>query len=162
MTAGTWLPRSRRGGDGSRHRLTRSDRRPLGVAGAIAGRTRESGFRSAFAVPIDRRRRRLRLMCVATTGRTALPEATEGRLSVFIEIVSITISTAESCDRLRTLAEEQVSLRRVATLVAEGATMAGLFAVSQEIVHVVDVSANLRGPLRAGPLGDGDRIPERP
>jgi PAS domain S-box-containing protein len=46
----------------------------------------------------------------------------------------------EAEERNRTLAEEQAALRRVATLVAEGATDATLFAaVAREVAHVLDV-----------------------
>ena len=50
--------------------------------------------------------------------------------------------TVEAGDAGRLLAEQQAALRRVATLVAEGATASALFtAVVEEVVAVLEVSA---------------------
>src|SRR6185503_15549798 len=45
----------------------------------------------------------------------------EQRLAAFTELVATAISKAQVHDDLRSLADEQAALRRVATLVAEGA-----------------------------------------
>ena len=45
---------------------------------------------------------------------------TERRLAEFTELVATAIANSEAHERLAQLADEQVALRRVATLVAEG------------------------------------------
>jgi signal transduction histidine kinase len=78
--------------------------------------------------------------------RESLPSDTEGRLEQFTELVAIAIAGAESRAELgasearaRDLAREQAALRRVATLVAEGASGDRLFcAVSEEVGRLFD------------------------
>jgi signal transduction histidine kinase len=69
-----------------------------------------------------------------------LPPDTESRLAAFTELVATAIANSEARLHLRTLADEQAALRRVATLVAKGATAAELFAgVADEVAHVIGV-----------------------
>jgi len=103
---------------------------------------RDSAFNSAVGVPIIVDARVWGLMCVGTAEREPLPGDTEARLGEFTELVGTAISNAESRDRRRRLADEQAALRRVATLVAEGATPDELFsAVAHEVARILDVSA---------------------
>jgi signal transduction histidine kinase len=60
----------------------------------------------------------------------------------FTDLLALSIASVESRARPRRLAEQQASLRRVATLVAEGATpQTVLTAVAEEVVRIFDVSA---------------------
>src|SRR5262249_50217304 len=69
-----------------------------------------------------------------------MPPDTEARLTAFTELLATAISHAEASDRVRRLADQQSSLRRVATLVAEGVTAEALFAsVVREVSEVLDV-----------------------
>ena len=52
----------------------------------------------------------------------SLPADTEARLTGFTELVATAIANAQARVELRGYAEEQVALRRVATLVALGGT----------------------------------------
>jgi signal transduction histidine kinase len=64
---------------------------------------------------------------------------TEARLAAFTELVATAISKAQAHDSLLQLAKEQAALRRVATLVAEGAPPPVIFAA------VVDEVASILG-----------------
>jgi GAF domain-containing protein len=62
----------------------------------------------------------------------------ETRLAGFTELIATAIANAESRDALARLADEQAALRRVATLVAEGASPGALCrAVTDEVARVV-------------------------
>jgi GAF domain-containing protein len=112
------------------------------LGGEVAARARESGVRSSFAVPILVGGAVWGLIGVAPTDEQPLPPDTDARLREFTELVAAAIASAESRDRLRGLADLQASLRRVATLVAEGAPVAELFgAVADEVVAALDVDA---------------------
>jgi signal transduction histidine kinase len=70
-----------------------------------------------------------------------LPPETEARLAGFTELIATAISNAEARDGLGQLADEQAGLRRVATLVAGGATGDEVFAaVATEVREVLGVS----------------------
>ena len=65
-----------------------------------------------------------------------LPLDTEGRLSQFTELVATAISNAQAREDVRALAEEQAALRRLATIIAQGAAPEEIFAlVAQEIAR---------------------------
>jgi signal transduction histidine kinase len=69
----------------------------------------------------------------------ALPPDTGERLESFTELVGTAIANAESREALGRLANEQATLRRVATLVAEGASPAAVFdAVAGEMQALLD------------------------
>ena len=99
------------------------------LAGPFADAAREIGLRSALAAPI--------VVGGEVWGRIAigiaaadpepLPDDLEDRLLEFTELVATAIANAESRARLARLAQEQAALRRVATLVAEGASPAAVF-----------------------------------
>jgi signal transduction histidine kinase len=93
---------------------------------------REAGVRSAVANPIVVEGELWGVVVVAS--RSSLPPATEARLASFTELVAIAIANAESRDALARLADEQAALRRVATLVARGASARDLVdAVAEEV-----------------------------
>src|SRR5258706_13669556 len=63
-----------------------------------------------------------------------LPDDVEDRLAEFTELVATAIANSGSREELTQLAEEQAALRRVATLVAQGAPPAeGFDAVGAEV-----------------------------
>jgi signal transduction histidine kinase len=67
-----------------------------------------------------------------------LPDDTEARLADFTELVSTAIANSEARDGLRRLLDEQAALRRVAILVAEGASASHVFsAVAREVAGVI-------------------------
>ena len=83
----------------------------------------------------------------AGSGGEGFPPDTEERLEKFGELVATAIANAESRAELATsearareLANEQAALRRVATLVAQGATPDELFsAVADEVAGIIDI-----------------------
>jgi GAF domain-containing protein len=83
----------------------------------------------------------------AGSGHEGFPSRTEERLEKFGELVATAIANAESGAELaasearaRELANEQAALRRVATLVAQGATPDELFsAVAAEVAGIIDI-----------------------
>jgi signal transduction histidine kinase len=110
------------------------------VEGTIGERMRKAGVRSAVGVPIVVDGGIWGFICVAAPER--LPAGIETELRDFTELVGVAIAGVESRARPRRLAEQQASLRRVATLVAKGAEPAALFsAVAEEVARILDVSA---------------------
>src|SRR5262249_9205006 len=62
--------------------------------------------------------------------------------AAFTELVATAIANAQAHDEVLRFGDEQASLRRVATLVAEGGTSSELFsAVAEEVAAVVGVSS---------------------
>ncbi len=57
----------------------------------------------------------------------ALPPETETRIAQFADLVATAIANAEARTEVERLVEEQAALRRVATLVAEGASPSAVF-----------------------------------
>jgi signal transduction histidine kinase len=113
-----------------------------GLSGRLAAGVRDSGLGSVVGVPIMVEGRIWGVGCAATRATEALPAGIEDRLRDFTDLVGIAIANAESRQRPRRLAEEQAALRRVATLVAEGAAPAEVFmAVAREVAHILDVAA---------------------
>jgi signal transduction histidine kinase len=103
-----------------------------GASGSIAEAVREFGFRSSVGVPVSVEERIWGVMLMAS-GVGPLPAGTEERLAVFTELVATAIANAQARLELRGFAEEQAALRRVATLVAQGAPSAEvLTAVTEE------------------------------
>jgi len=69
-----------------------------------------------------------------------LPDGAETRLASFTELVATAIAKTDAREQMQALADEQASLRRVATLVAEGAPPDALFrAFAGEVASVVGV-----------------------
>jgi GAF domain-containing protein len=107
---------------------------PIGVA------SRETGVRSGVATPIMVEGRLWGVMPADSTLEQPLPANMEARLGSFTELVATAIADAESRSALARLAEEQAALRRVATLVARGASPEEVFAaVVTEVGHLLDV-----------------------
>src|SRR5262245_14048595 len=105
--------------------------------GSIAAGVRASGLRSTVGVPITVGGKVWGVLTVATSREQPLVEGIEARLEGFTELVVSAIANAEAHDGLRRLADEQAALRRVATLVAEGASFQDVCAaVVDEVVGV--------------------------
>jgi GAF domain-containing protein len=111
------------------------------ASGAIGVAGRESGFHSAVGAPVIVDGHVWGVMTVGSTlHNPALPAATEARLAQFTELLAMAISNAESRAGLARLAEEQAALRRVATLVADGAAPEEVFAaVTEEVGRLLPV-----------------------
>jgi GAF domain-containing protein len=118
------------------------------VSGPSGEAIRRMGIRSSVAAPIVVEGQMWGVIAiVGWHGR--FPDDTEERMSGFTELVGTAIANAEgraqleqSRDELHRLAEEQASLRRVATLVARGVPPAEVFsAVAQEVGLVLGADA---------------------
>jgi signal transduction histidine kinase len=108
-----------------------------GAAGAAA---RERGIRSSVATPVTVEGRLWGAMIVGSVLESSLPSDTEARLTEFTELLATAIANADSRAGLARLAEEQAALRRVATLVAQGASHDEVFAaVVDEVMQLFPV-----------------------
>ena len=108
------------------------------LSSASAEAAREWKINSTVGAPIVVGGEVWGIICVGTDTAEALPAGTEERLLAFTELVGTAIANAEARAALHRLADEQAALRRVAILVAEGATPTELFtAVAEEVAHVV-------------------------
>src|SRR5262249_19483466 len=96
-----------------------------GEMGGVCG---EGGMGGAVASPIGVGGRLWGAMVLLCPRREPLPPDTEARLTDFTELVATAIANAESRVAIGRLADEQAALRRVATLVAEEASQAHVFA----------------------------------
>jgi signal transduction histidine kinase len=111
------------------------------VTGEISAAARRAGMRSAVASPIVVESRLWGAMVMLTPRREPFPEGTEARLADFTELVATAIANAESREARAVLTEEKAALRRVATLVAQGATPRHLFeAVTEEVGRLLPVA----------------------
>jgi signal transduction histidine kinase len=109
------------------------------VSGPIAESVRSIGIRSVAATPVLVEGRLWGAMVAGATQDESLPAETESRLGQFTELMATAIGNTESHARADRLAEEQAALRRVATLVAEGASPTAVFdAVAGEMEGLLD------------------------
>jgi len=77
---------------------------------------------------------------IYTAAGQRIPEDAEARLANFTELLAMAIANAESRAELARLADEQAALRRVATLVAGGASPEAVFdAVLDELGRLLDI-----------------------
>jgi signal transduction histidine kinase len=143
------------------------DHPPLQGAGADVHR--RDGIRSAVGVPLVVAGRLWGAMVVSSAAdQDRLPEDTEARLVDFSELLATAIENAESREALGKLADEQATLRRIATLVARGVPPDEIFsAVSAEAARLLgsDVTAVVRfehDPPAIVVVGLGQAIPGVP
>jgi PAS domain S-box-containing protein len=109
--------------------------------GQLADAARRVGIRSTVGVPIVVAGRLWGTMVVSTREPDPLPGDTAARLASFTGLLATAIGNAESREALGQLADEQAALRRVATLVARGASPVEVFeAVADEMARCVHVS----------------------
>jgi GAF domain-containing protein len=128
-------------------RAARSDHtRYRDALGPVAGLLRELGTVCTVGAPIMVERRLWGVM-VLVSHYEPMPPDTEERVAKFTELVGTAIANIESRAELASseaqahdLAATQATLRRVATLVAEGTTADELFAaVAREVTEVIAI-----------------------
>ena len=102
------------------------------ATGPVAALAHELGVSSAVATPITVAGRLWGTMIAVTNQSDPLPGDIESRIGEFTELVATAIANAQSRETVAELAEEQAALRRVATLVAEGAEPEAVFAAVAE------------------------------
>jgi GAF domain-containing protein len=104
------------------------------ATGQLVEDVREGGVRSALATPIVVEGRLWGLVTAASSQEEPLPPDTEERLASFTELVATAIANTEARTEVGRLLDEQAALRRVATLVAEGAAPSEVFeTVTREV-----------------------------
>lgn len=116
------------------------------ATGSVAAMATVLGIRSAVASPIVVEGQLWGTMVAATNRSKPLPADTEARIVHFTELVATAIANADSRAELaasearaRELAHEQAALRRVATLVAQGASPDAVFtAVAEEVAGIIN------------------------
>jgi signal transduction histidine kinase len=97
-------------------------------------------LRSSAGVPIRVEGRLWGVMVVAFAGGELLPADAEPRLAGFLELAATAVANAQARTELRGFAEEQAALRRVATLVARGASPEEVFgAVTEEVARLMGI-----------------------
>jgi PAS domain S-box-containing protein len=135
-----------RTGRAARTDVTREDTRDSDAFGELAQRVLAMGFFSTVAAPILVEGE-IWGVVTASSSHATLPPDTEQRIESFCELVATAIANAQSRTELaasearaRALANEQAALRRVATLVAQGASPDEVFsAVAHEVAGIVDI-----------------------
>ena len=101
------------------------------ASGPAAGAVRAFGIRATVGVPIAVEGRLWGVMLVGSQGEP-LPAGAEAQLAGFTELAATAIANAQARVELRGFADEQAALRRVATLVADAAPPAQVFAAVTE------------------------------
>jgi len=108
--------------------------------GPVAALAYAMGVRAAVGSPIVVAGRIWGVMVAAAQRPEPLPAAAESRIGAFSELVAMAIANAEARTEMERLAQEQAALRRVATLVAEGADTAEVFgAVARKVSEVMHI-----------------------
>jgi signal transduction histidine kinase len=116
------------------------------ASGSVAVAAREGGIRSAVATPVIVEGHLWGVMAAGSSAEQPLPADSEARLVQFTELLATAIANAESRAGLARLAQEQAALRRVATLVARGASTEQVFAtVTGEVGQLLPVELALMG-----------------
>jgi len=114
------------------------------LEGEIAEIARSQGIRSAVGSPIVVAGHLWGAVVASST--EPLPEDTGGRLGDFTELLASAIANAESREGVERLADEQAALRRIATLVAQGAPPQEVFAaVVEEVGGLLPVRSAAMG-----------------
>jgi GAF domain-containing protein/ketosteroid isomerase-like protein len=112
----------------------------LPLAGSFVEEARALGTRTTLGAPIVVEGRTWGVVLASTTPDRPLADDAEARLARFTEMIGTAIANAHAREQLRSFAEEQAALRRVATLVASGAPPAQVFtAVAAEIGQLLQV-----------------------
>jgi signal transduction histidine kinase len=122
-----------------------------GLTGEIAETLRREGIRSRVGVPIVVAGSLWGAMLASSTEPHALSPDAEARLSDFTELVATAIANGEAQAEVERLAAEQAALRRVATLVAEGAAPTPVFdAVAAEMERLLKADGVILGRYESG------------
>jgi GAF domain-containing protein len=115
------------------------------ASGQVAEIARKFAIRATVAVPIHVEGGLWGVMLVGSR-KQPLPAGTEARLAAFTELAGTAIANAQARVELRGFAEEQAALRRVATLVAQAAPPAEVFAaVTGEAGRLLDADLATMG-----------------
>jgi signal transduction histidine kinase/putative methionine-R-sulfoxide reductase with GAF domain len=113
-----------------------------GLSGAIATAMRDSSAESSVGTPVAGDGSLWGVLVVGAREGEFLPPDTEERLTGFSELVGLAISNAAARDRLEGLVDEQAALRRIAMLIAAGASTSAIgSAVLTEAAGVIGVSS---------------------
>jgi GAF domain-containing protein len=121
------------------------------ASGPAADVVREFGCRASVGVPVSVEGRLWGVMMVGSRSGP-LPAGTEARLAGFTGLAATAIANAQARVELRGFAAEQAALRRVATLVAQGASPEAVFAaVTEETGRLLHAD---RATMKR--YGDGD------
>ena len=119
-------------------------------ASAATAVARRFAMRSAVGAPINVGGGLWGALQVASLREDALPASTEERLEAFADLAATAIANAQAREELRTLADEQAALRRVATLVAEAAPREAVFtAVAEEVGRLLSADRAYVGRYEA-------------
>jgi signal transduction histidine kinase len=113
-----------------------------GATGRIAQEARALGIRSSVGCPIVVAGQLWGVIAASTTSADPFPANTESQIASFTELVASAIENAEARAELRRMADEQAALRRVATLVARGASPATVFATVAEELGLLFAAEN--------------------
>jgi signal transduction histidine kinase len=110
------------------------------VVGTGPATARAHDIQSAVGVPIVVDGRVWGILGIGSRQGEVLPVGIEPQLAAFTELVSTAIANRDARDYVSRLLHEQSALRRVATLVAEGASAEELFsAVAREVAGVIGI-----------------------
>jgi PAS domain S-box-containing protein len=122
-----------------------------GATGPLADYTRNAGIGSTVGSPIVVEGRLWGAMITATRTNEPMPPETESRLTQFTELMATAIANTESHAEVERLADEQAALRRVATLVAEGASPSSVLdAVAAEMEALLEADQVALNRFEAG------------
>jgi signal transduction histidine kinase len=111
------------------------------VQGTIGEAARREGVHAGVGAPIIVDGRLWGVVSAGGSNRVALPRDAETHLSAFTELVATAIANTQAHEDLQRLADEQAALRRVATLVAQGADSQVVFdAVCVETGRLLDAT----------------------
>jgi signal transduction histidine kinase len=112
------------------------------LEGPVAERHRAEGYGPAVGAPILVDGAIWGYIGVYGEGGEAFPPDCESRLGAFTQLMALAIANVQARDQLRSLAESQGALRRVATLVAQGDEPQTVFtAVAVEAARILGVGA---------------------
>jgi signal transduction histidine kinase len=109
-------------------------------SGSIATRFRELGLRTVVGAPITIEGRPWGAAIVGSTRPDPLPPDIDLRVGDFADLVATAIADSQTRTALLVLVEQQAALRRVATLVARGASPSEVFeGVADELARCLRV-----------------------
>jgi signal transduction histidine kinase/putative methionine-R-sulfoxide reductase with GAF domain len=113
-----------------------------GARGELTALLQRLGIRSEVGAPVIVEGEPWGALIAGWDTGAAPPPGIELRLAQFADLVATAIANAQSRSELDALAQEQAALRRVATLVANQAPPAQVFAaVAEEVGRLLDVEA---------------------
>ncbi|MGH3783377.1 MAG: GAF domain-containing protein [Pseudonocardiaceae bacterium] len=109
-----------------------------GPPGSLPALVRQLGVQSGVGAPITVEGRLWGVVIAESMRAQQLPAGSESRIAEFTELLGTALANAQARVELRTIADEQAALRRVATLVARAAPPAAVFAaVAEEVGQVL-------------------------